>query len=201
TPIHETELWSSLFDPILVALFSDPDRDTFLRCANELNRIQPDAMICSINQLSWDRTIGYGEVKVAEPTPNSAALASDLLRLATMTSKAIGGSETRSILTFQIHGYNLKVYITQKMPKSLFYTMTEVAEIEFPKSIQDIDSFIKRKNIEALISVYKIFWGVCCETKKDEAENEPESPALDISTIKCINEGSKDRSRECPFKY
>ncbi|OAD74634.1 hypothetical protein PHYBLDRAFT_180889 [Phycomyces blakesleeanus NRRL 1555(-)] len=91
TTIRETELWSSVFDPILTTLFSDPDRDIFLRwtnvvpeegCVSEIIRAQTDAMICEIEQLSWGCTIGYGEAKIAEPKPNIGSLANDLLRLA-----------------------------------------------------------------------------------------------------------------------
>ncbi|KAG1453017.1 hypothetical protein G6F56_007672 [Rhizopus delemar] len=72
--------------------------------ASEVKRVQPDAMICEIDQLSWSCTFGYGEAKLAEPNLNTGVLANDLLRLAIMTTKAIGGSEMRSVLAFQIHG-------------------------------------------------------------------------------------------------
>lgn len=61
-------------------------------------------MICEIDQLSWGCTLGYGEAKLAEPNQNTGVLANDLLRLAIMTTKAIEGSEMRSVLAFQIHG-------------------------------------------------------------------------------------------------
>ncbi|KAI9468856.1 hypothetical protein BDB00DRAFT_751493, partial [Zychaea mexicana] len=72
----ETELWSGVFDPILSALLLDPDRNVSLRWTNvvpddgsasEVVRVQPDAMICEIDQLSWGRPLGYGEAKLAEP--------------------------------------------------------------------------------------------------------------------------------------
>lgn len=72
--------------------------------ASEIKRIQPDAMICEIDQLSWSRTIGYGEAKLVEPNLNIKVLANDLLRLAILTIKAIGGSEMPSVFAFQIHG-------------------------------------------------------------------------------------------------
>ncbi|KAI8078310.1 hypothetical protein BDF21DRAFT_452657 [Thamnidium elegans] len=90
--IRETELWSSAFDPILAVLFSEPDRNTFLRWTN----VVPE-------EVSWGSTLGYGEAKIAEPNPNIGGLVNDLLRLASMTTKAIGESKMRSILAFQIH--------------------------------------------------------------------------------------------------
>lgn len=73
-------------------------------CISEVIRVQPDAMICEIDQLSWGCTIGYGEAKIAEPNPNTAGLANDLLRLACVTAKTVGEFKTRSVLAFQIHG-------------------------------------------------------------------------------------------------
>ncbi|KAG2224991.1 hypothetical protein INT45_000112, partial [Circinella minor] len=35
---------------------------------SEFIQVRPDALICEIDQLLWGRTIGYGEVKLAEPT-------------------------------------------------------------------------------------------------------------------------------------
>ncbi|KAL0083092.1 hypothetical protein F4703DRAFT_1794672 [Phycomyces blakesleeanus] len=98
TTIRETELWSSVFDPILTTLFSDPDRNIFLRwtnvvpeegCVSEIIRAQTDAMICEIEQLSWGCTIGYGEAKIAEPKPNIGSLANDLLRLAFVAANTV----------------------------------------------------------------------------------------------------------------
>lgn len=79
--------------------------------------------------------------------------------------------------------------------------MTEIFEIIFPESIQELDSFTTRKNIESLISLYKIFWANCV-TKQDEVElGGPESSGFDILTIQSIKDGSMDRLRECSLKY
>ncbi|KAI9477696.1 hypothetical protein BDB00DRAFT_879399 [Zychaea mexicana] len=112
----ETELWSSVFDPIFSALLLDPDRNVSLRWTN----VVPDD-----GSASEGRPLGYGEAKLADPSPNIDCLANDLLRLVVMNAKAVEKSKLCGVLGFQIHGYNLKVYITQKMPNSSFYTMTE----------------------------------------------------------------------------
>ncbi|KAI8140817.1 hypothetical protein BJV82DRAFT_690334 [Fennellomyces sp. T-0311] len=162
-----TELWSSVFDPILSALLSDLDRDILLRWlvfffANEVVRTQPDAIICQVNQLSWGIPLGYGEATLEETNPNIDSLANDLLRLAIMNFKAISKSKMSDVLGFQIHGYNLKVYLTQKMPNSPYYTITEVLAITFSKSIQELDSLTSRANIESLLSFDTVFWTICC---------------------------------------
>ena len=72
--------------------------------ASEVLRVQPDAMICKIDQLSWGHPVGHGEAKLAESTANTDALASDLLRLGVMNVKALKKSNMNAILAFQIHG-------------------------------------------------------------------------------------------------
>ncbi|KAG0164191.1 hypothetical protein DFQ28_011094 [Apophysomyces sp. BC1034] len=83
----ETELWSG-FDPILSSILSDPEQDVPLRLSNaipaegspsEILQVCPDATVCEIDKLGWGKSLGYGEVKLAEPTPNSDALGQDLL--------------------------------------------------------------------------------------------------------------------------
>ncbi|KAG2214353.1 hypothetical protein INT47_000909 [Mucor saturninus] len=112
TIIRKTELWSIIFDPILTTLLFDPDLDILLRrtnvvpeddCASKIIRVQPDAMICEIDQHNWGCTIGYSEAKMVEPEPNIAGLANNLLRIA----KSIGESKTGTILAFQIHSNNI----------------------------------------------------------------------------------------------
>ncbi|KAI9343407.1 hypothetical protein BD770DRAFT_447431 [Pilaira anomala] len=85
---------------------------------------------------SWGCILRYGEAKVAEANPNIASLANDHLRLA----KAV-------------HESHLKVDGTQKIPDSQFYTMTEIFEMVFSRSMQELGSFKSRKNIESLISL------------------------------------------------
>ncbi|KAI7852254.1 hypothetical protein BDC45DRAFT_424987, partial [Circinella umbellata] len=115
-------------------------------------------MICKIDQMSWGYPVGHGEAKLAEITTNIDALANDLLRLAVMNVKTLKKSNMDAILAFQIHGWNLKVYITQKMPDTPFYTMTELLSIPFPKSVEQLDAFTTRNNLESLVCLYKVFW-------------------------------------------
>lgn len=61
-------------------------------------------MVCEIDQLSWDRSLAFGEAKLAEPSTNTANLANDLWRLGVLNAKAVGKSKMRRILAFQIHG-------------------------------------------------------------------------------------------------
>ncbi|KAI7856466.1 hypothetical protein BDC45DRAFT_56076 [Circinella umbellata] len=110
---EETELWSSFFDPILSSVLSDPEKNVILRWSNvipdegstsEFIQVRLDALICEIDQLRWGRTIGYGEVKRAEPTTNLDSLGQDIVRLALLTKTSLTKSKVNYVTAFQIHG-------------------------------------------------------------------------------------------------
>jgi hypothetical protein len=81
------------FDPILCALFSDPDRNVLLRWSNvtsdESGEMRPDATISEICQRDFGPSRRYGEVKLARPATDNHALCHDLLRLATLAKDTI----------------------------------------------------------------------------------------------------------------
>ncbi|KAG1043466.1 hypothetical protein G6F43_011646 [Rhizopus delemar] len=70
--LSECELFTMCFNPILPALFSDPDKNAFLRWSNvisdESGKIRPDATISKICQRDFGPSRGYGEAKLARPT-------------------------------------------------------------------------------------------------------------------------------------
>lgn len=68
------------------------------------NQVRPDAMVCEIDQLSWGRSLGFGEVKLANVTLNLNELGQDLLRLATLSKNAFSKSGLHASMSFQIHG-------------------------------------------------------------------------------------------------
>lgn len=82
--------------------------------------------------------------------------------------------------------------------------MTELLDIQFPRSIQELDSFTTKKNIEALLSLYQEFWNKCAQiTTEEEISDEEDSvsPCLDISTIQKIKDDCIDRTRESTLKF
>ena len=87
------------------------------------------------------------------------------------------------------------------MPDTPFYTMTELLSIPFPKSVEQLDAFTTRNNLESLVCLYKVFWNHCVKNRDEEKTEEPTSPCLDLSTIQAIKEGSVDRTRECALEY
>ena len=75
--------------------------------SSEFLQVRPDALIYEINQLSWGRSIGFGEVKLAEPMPNLDLLDQDIIRLAILGKKVLADSKLNAMIMFQIHGWLL----------------------------------------------------------------------------------------------
>ncbi|KAG2222849.1 hypothetical protein INT45_000464 [Circinella minor] len=71
TVAKETELWSSVFDSILSLIISDLEKKLCcIGSVSEFLQAHPDALICEVNQLGWGWSIGFGEIKLADSTPN-----------------------------------------------------------------------------------------------------------------------------------
>ncbi|KAG2219644.1 hypothetical protein INT45_012345 [Circinella minor] len=148
---------------------------------SDILRIQPDAMICKIDQMSWSYPVGHGEAKLAENNTNTDALGPP------------GGLAELTALPepFECHS----------LVDAPFYTMTELLSIPFPKSVEQLDAFTTRNNLESLVCLYKVFWNHCVKNRDEEKTEEPTSPCLDLFTIQAIKEGSIDRTRECALEY
>ncbi|KAI7851209.1 hypothetical protein BDC45DRAFT_516710 [Circinella umbellata] len=203
--IGETELWSSAFDPILSPILSDPEKQIILRWSNvippegsvsSIVQVRPDALVCKIDQLSWGRSLGFGEVKLRESKPNLDALGCDLLRLADLTQHASAG--LNASFSFQIHGYNLKAYITTTIPNTSITAMLEILSLEFPKSVQDLHSFVSRQSLDKLVRLHEAFWNNCLQEKNDCSSQES---TLDIAVLHAIKQSSPDRTRKNTNQY
>lgn len=66
--------------------------------------MRPDAAITQIDQLDYGGNIGYGEVKIAQPTCDKAALCLDFLRIANLNKESLDSNCLKSSFGFQIHG-------------------------------------------------------------------------------------------------
>ncbi|KAI9357484.1 hypothetical protein BD770DRAFT_410800 [Pilaira anomala] len=107
--LGEYELFSMYFDPLLSALFSDPDKNVLLRWSNltcdESADKRPDAIISKIQQREFGQSLGFGEVKLARPTTDNHALCLDLLRLGVFCKDTIDINKLQAALAFQINGF------------------------------------------------------------------------------------------------
>ncbi|KAI8143154.1 hypothetical protein BJV82DRAFT_102605 [Fennellomyces sp. T-0311] len=214
-PQGETELWSSTFDPVLTPIFSCPERDVLLRWSNVIPaegslssvlNMRPDAIICQIDQLRWSLSLGHGEAKLSEPNPNIDALAQDLLRLAVLNKKPLMNSSLKAAIAFQIHGYRTKVYMTKPIAGSTILTMTEVLSMKFPRSVEELDMFVTRHNLERLVHLHDVFWGNCFVGNDNQHTETPEKKGdecstFDFYTTDSIRQSSPDRRRRCSLRY
>lgn len=81
--ISETEFWNTYFDPLLLLLIADPSKLILLRWINqaaaELASVHPDAVISERDQMTFGRSYGYEEAKVAEASCDEKGVCRDLL--------------------------------------------------------------------------------------------------------------------------
>ena len=180
-------------------------------------QIRPDAIICSIDQRTWGRSLGFGEVKLAEATPNLNALGQDLTRLGALTKRIARCSNPA--LCFQIHGtlrffyhhrlkctqlyatvgYHMEVYICKQFPESTVTAMLHILSIDFPSSVEELLEFVTRKKLDYLVRLYSIFWGNCALEDDNAAKVDEEG--LDLSMIREMCQSSSDRTRMNTFRY
>ncbi|KAI7851207.1 hypothetical protein BDC45DRAFT_228420 [Circinella umbellata] len=158
---------------------------------SNLVQVRPDALVCEIDQLSWGRSLGFGEVKLRESKANLDTLGCDLLRLADLTQHASAG--LNASFSFQIHAYNLKSYITTTIPNTSITEMLEILSLEFPKTVNDLHSFVSRQILDKLVHLHEVFCNNCLQEKNDRSSQES---TLDIAVLHAIKQSSPDRSRK-----
>ncbi|KAI7856631.1 hypothetical protein BDC45DRAFT_533595 [Circinella umbellata] len=133
--------------------------NTLLRWLNkqaEDDLSRPDASLTMINQLQFGFNLGFGEVKISQPTCDKAALCNDFVRLTHLTKECLDNHLLDASFSFQIHGFSVSFYMTQ-LPCHKLYTMTELGKVPFPKSLKDISAFCCPQNLQFLIQVTNAF--------------------------------------------
>lgn len=190
------------FDPMLTSLFSDPDRKVLLRwtnvISNENGEIRPDATISQLHQRNFGSSLGYGEVKVARPTTDNHALCPDLLRLATLAKDTIDANSLEAALTFQVHGFHITFFLTRLRHDGI-YIMQELAQFTFPRSLEELVTFVSLKNIRTLMILTDTFWRLCRparDTHTLQLKRRPTHPS-----IYSVIDSSKNRHRFCALRF
>ncbi|KAL0097002.1 hypothetical protein J3Q64DRAFT_1807327 [Phycomyces blakesleeanus] len=172
----ECELFTMYYDPILSALFSDPNKNVF----DESGEIRPDATISEICQLDFGPSRGYGEVKLASHTTDNHALCHDLLRLATLAKDTIDMNKLQAALTFQINGFNITFYLSRLRHDGM-YVMQEIGRLA------------------TLLRVAEAFWRLCQPVNDEELWKTKRRPTY--PTIYSLIDASKDRHRFCALHF
>ncbi|KAI7874007.1 uncharacterized protein EV154DRAFT_527502 [Mucor mucedo] len=199
TTISESELWSIYFDPFLSAIISDNERNTLLRWLNkqaENDLLRPDASLTTINQLQFGFNLGFGEVKISQPTCDKAALCNDVLRLTHLTKEYLDNHRLDASLSFQIHGFSVSFYMTQ-LPCHKLYTTAELGKVSFSKSLKDISAFCCPQNLQFLIQVTNAFWSHCKPSLSPSVIKESSSRSVNINLLYEFVDPHKSRKRTC----
>ncbi|KAI9493281.1 hypothetical protein BDB00DRAFT_788128 [Zychaea mexicana] len=154
------------FDPILSALFCDPEKSALLRCSNiiagETGEMRLDGTTSKLSQRELGPSRGFGEVKLAHPSTDKHALCHDLLRLAIFAKDTVDANKLQAALTFQINGFNITFFLTRLRQENGLLT--------FPRSLDELASFVNLKNIHTLLAVTDTFWRLCRTMKEEEVD-------------------------------
>lgn len=152
--ISETELWNNYFDSLLSCALANSERSVLLRWLDKVISpslpLRPDAVISIVGQLKFSATLGHGEVKIAEPTCNKAALCKGLARVACFSKEAIDSHLLESSFSFQIHG-NLIFFYIYYTHRFVFESSSNFVNIGFA-----ITFFLTRLGHDGLYVMYKI---------------------------------------------
>ncbi|KAI8639746.1 hypothetical protein BD408DRAFT_257710 [Parasitella parasitica] len=161
--IGEVDIQTRYYEPLLSAILADTTKKVILRWPNKMDEtapeIRPDAIISTLIQLKFGRHLGYGEVKPGDNSTTTQSLCVDTLKLTVLSRNTCLKNE-HPILAFQINGFQLIFYVTQRIHHR-FYTMIEIGRVKVPDSLLSIQSFATLKNLQILLRVTQIFWHCC----------------------------------------
>ncbi|KAG1516319.1 hypothetical protein G6F53_002255 [Rhizopus delemar] len=202
--ISETELWSTYFDPILSCVVVVAEQLVLLRwldkTINSSIPWRPDAVISIIDRLQFGETLGHGEVKIAEPTCNKAALCMDLAKIACFSKEAIDCNLLESTIAFQIHGFAVTFYLTRLEYDGL-YMMYEIGHLDFPSSLAQLPVFINLKNLNILFLVCHVFWNFCKKSHVPDVIQQRRRSSVRLTDLIDLTDPTKDRNRNCSIRF
>jgi hypothetical protein len=199
--IGEVDIQTRYYELLLSSTLADTTKKVILRWPNKMEESAPeirlDAIISTLIQLRLGRHLGYGEVKPGDDSTTIQSLCIDTLKLSVLSRNTCLKND-HPILTFQINGFQLIFYMTQKM-HDRFYTMIEIGRVRVPDSLSTIQSFVTLKNLQVLLQVTQLFW-YCCHVVPSPNDALP-SPSLDIGTLLNMVSNSSSKYRDCPIQY
>ncbi|KAG0825006.1 hypothetical protein G6F18_010609 [Rhizopus arrhizus] len=202
--IGEVDIQTRYYEPLLSAILADTTKKVILRWPNKMDEtapeIRPDAIISTLIQLKFGRHLGYGEVKPGDNSTTTQSLCVDTLKLTVLSRNTCLKNE-HPILAFQINGFQLIFYVTQRIHHR-FYTMIEIGRVKVPDSLLSIQSFATLKNLQILLRVTQIFWH-CCHSVPfpNDSPLLSHSSSLGIDTLLNMANSSNFKYRNCPIQY
>ncbi|KAI8880948.1 hypothetical protein K501DRAFT_335044 [Backusella circina FSU 941] len=133
--IGEIDIQTRYYEPLLSAILADTTKKVILRWPNKMDEvtpeIRPDAIISTLVQLKFGRHLGYGEVKPGDDSTTTQSLCVDTLKLTVLSRNTCLKNE-HPILAFQVNGFQLIFYVTQRIHHR-FYTMIEIGRVKEKK--------------------------------------------------------------------
>ncbi|CEG82392.1 hypothetical protein RMATCC62417_16467 [Rhizopus microsporus] len=185
--IGETELWSSYFHPLLSRILSEQSQD------------RPDAIISQVIGNDFGISFSFGECKTSNDCTN-AALCKDIIKLAQLFQRSKNVNCIKSVLCFQIHGFDIVFYVANLSNKGI-YTFSLLAIMKSARSVEDFPKFINVKTISQLLQVNQCFWNHCytqeqCPNLKSKMIQE-----VDYSALDSFIHDKYSNTRLCPIKF
>lgn len=161
---------------------------------------RPDATLTKLTQLSYGPSLGFGEAKVAQPTTNNNDLCHDLLRLGIFCKEAIDTHHWNACLAFQIHGFTIVFYL-MRLRHDGIYIMYEIAKVLFPRSLEELSSFISLKNLRSLAQVSESFWRLCKSVPASEIDVMISNSRPTHPCFYNLIDSSKNKGRTCALRF
>ncbi|CAO3619706.1 unnamed protein product [Mucor hiemalis] len=202
--IGEVDMQTRYYEPLLSAILSDTTKKVILRWPNKMDeaapQIRPDAIISTLIQLKFGRQLGYGEVKPGDESTTTQSLCVDTVKLAVLSRNTFLRND-HPILTFQVNGFHLIFYLTQKIHHH-FYSMIEIGRVKMPDSLLSVQSFATLKNFQTLLRVTQIFWH-CCHSVPflNDTPLSSHLTSLDVAALLNMVNSSNYKYRNCPIQY
>ncbi|KAG9284677.1 hypothetical protein G9A89_003637 [Geosiphon pyriformis] len=159
--VGKFELCNAYINLVLNSIVTDPDRDIFLHWSNreapgsKARKLtgrarQPDAIINTIDQLSWD----------SKEVDNLYNLCANLIRIATFNKDEIDAYNIQYILELHI-----SFYFTTLLYDSL-YVMMEISDLNVPMSLQQLLAFLT--SLDTLLIISDAYWKNCFKSNTVE---------------------------------
>jgi hypothetical protein len=79
------------------------------------------------------------------------------------------------------------------------HIMQEIGRLAFPRSLEELASFVNLKNIRTLLMVTEAFWRLCQPVNDEELWKTKRRPIY--PTIYSLIDATKDRHRFCALQF
>lgn len=151
---------------LLSEIIADQDRRICLRWSNksvneDITGMRPDAIISTLVQHEFGCPVGFGKTKNGNAFKQAVNL--DIFRLGVVSKRALNVHDLSACLAFMVKGHHISFFIVSNHEDTPFYTMTEIAALNFASSISDLHTFASRKNLDLLAGMSNCFWTTCTD--------------------------------------